>query len=167
MQLTTIRQLFTYHHAAQNRLWPCLDHLTDAQFVQEVAYSNGSIRNHMVHLMSVEQRWFARVLGKPLPERLDYAAYPTRASVRTAWDAIQARIESYLADELTDEDMMRPVRYIMRRPHGDEEHTNAVWEILVHVVNHGTNHRAQLLRILHDFGAPTFEQDMMIFWWGE
>ena len=35
------------------------------------------------------------------------------------------------------------------------------WQVLLHVVNHGTDHRGQILRILHDFGAPTFDQDLM------
>jgi uncharacterized damage-inducible protein DinB len=29
-----------------------------------------------------------------------------------------------------------------------------------------TDHRAQMLRTLHDFGAPTFEQDMIFYLWG-
>jgi uncharacterized damage-inducible protein DinB len=40
-----------------------------------------------------------------------------------------------------------------------------VWQILLHVANHGTDHRAQILRILHDFEAPTFDQDFIIYLW--
>jgi uncharacterized damage-inducible protein DinB len=35
------------------------------------------------------------------------------------------------------------------------------------MVNHGTDHRAQILRLLYDLGAPTFEQDMIIYWWNQ
>jgi hypothetical protein len=31
------------------------------------------------------------------------------------------------------------------------------------MVNHGTDHRAQVLRILTDFGAPAFDQDLMVW----
>jgi uncharacterized damage-inducible protein DinB len=37
------------------------------------------------------------------------------------------------------------------------------WQILLHVVNHGTDHRAQVLRALHDFGAETKEQDFIFY----
>jgi uncharacterized damage-inducible protein DinB len=37
--------------------------------------------------------------------------------------------------------------------------------VLLHVANHGTDHRAQLLRALHDFGAPTFDQDLILYLW--
>jgi hypothetical protein len=33
------------------------------------------------------------------------------------------------------------------------------------MVNHGTDHRAQILRVLHDFDAPTFDQDLIIHLW--
>jgi uncharacterized damage-inducible protein DinB len=36
---------------------------------------------------------------------------------------------------------------------------------LAHVVNHGTDHRGQILATLHGLGAPTVEQDMMFFLW--
>ena len=39
------------------------------------------------------------------------------------------------------------------------------WQVIGHIVNHGTDHRAQVLRVLHDFGAPTFDQDMILHWW--
>jgi uncharacterized damage-inducible protein DinB len=31
--------------------------------------------------------------------------------------------------------------------------------VLLHVANHGTDHRAQLLRLLHDLGVKTTSQD--------
>jgi uncharacterized damage-inducible protein DinB len=46
-------------------------------------------------------------------------------------------------------------------PQEDQELT--VWQVLLHVVNHGTDHRAQVLRILHDFGAPTTAQDYIFY----
>ncbi len=39
------------------------------------------------------------------------------------------------------------------------------WQVILHVVNHGTDHRAQVLRVLHDIGAPTFNQDLIIHLW--
>ncbi|MBE2271224.1 MAG: hypothetical protein IAE80_23520, partial [Anaerolinea sp.] len=36
-----------------------------------------------------------------------------------------------------------------------------MWKLMLHVVNHGTDHRAQVLAMLHSLGAPTFAQDMV------
>jgi uncharacterized damage-inducible protein DinB len=40
-----------------------------------------------------------------------------------------------------------------------------VWQALLHTVNHGTDHRAQVLRILQEFEAPTFDQGLIIQLW--
>jgi len=162
MNADDLRRLFAYHFALHRRIWECIDHLTDEQFVAPVNYSLGSVRNHMVHLASVEQRWLARVAGTPLPDRLNYNDYPTRAAARAKWGEIEAHFKAFL-DGLTDADLHRPVTFpISRRP---EPVTNTVWEILLHVVNHGTDHRAQILPILHRAGAPTLEQDFMLYLW--
>lgn len=167
MTIEALRTLYTYHLALHDQLWQGIEQLTDEQFVAEVPYSIGSVRNHLVHLMSVDQRWVARVQGAALPDRLAYDDYPTRAAVRATWDPIMAHIKQYVMHALAEVDLARSIRYTVRRPQGTVEHASTVWEILVHVVNHGTDHRAQLLRVLHDFGASTFEQDMMVYWWGE
>ncbi len=39
------------------------------------------------------------------------------------------------------------------------------WQVLLHLVNHGTDHRAQVLRALQDLGAPTFDQDYILYQW--
>jgi hypothetical protein len=39
------------------------------------------------------------------------------------------------------------------------------WQVQLHLGNQGTDHRAQVLRLLHDYGAPTFDQDFILFQW--
>jgi uncharacterized damage-inducible protein DinB len=36
--------------------------------------------------------------------------------------------------------------------------TRKVWQILLHVVNHSTHHRSELIRYLEDYGHPIDEQ---------
>jgi uncharacterized damage-inducible protein DinB len=37
------------------------------------------------------------------------------------------------------------------------------WQVLLHVANHGTDHRAQLLRLLNDLGVRTVAQDDIFY----
>ena len=41
-----------------------------------------------------------------------------------------------------------------------------LWQVLLHVVNHGTDHRAQLLRWLNDLGVNTEYQDYIFYVYG-
>jgi uncharacterized damage-inducible protein DinB len=45
----------------------------------------------------------------------------------------------------------------------EEDKVLIVWQVLLHVANHGTDHRAQLLRFLKDLGVETTSQDYIFY----
>jgi uncharacterized damage-inducible protein DinB len=59
MKLDLIKTFTEYHLDTTRRLWDSIDHITDAQFVADDAYSRGSIRNLMVHLTNTDSNWLA------------------------------------------------------------------------------------------------------------
>ena len=61
---------------------------------------------------------------------------------------------------LTDEEVQREVTPPCWKP---ESKPFKVWEAILQVFNHSTDHRAQSLYMLHQLGAPTFQQDYL-FW---
>ena len=162
MNADYFRTLYQYNYDIQQQLWDSALTLTDAQFTQEWAYSIGSLRNHFVHVTRVDQRWFERIKGGPVSARLEYADFPTAASIYTLWQPIKDDILATVG-ALDDAALNRVVEYDL--PQRGGVHRNTVGEILAHVVNHNTDHRAQMLRLLHDLGAPTFEQDFIIWQW--
>lgn len=162
MTVDELSTLIAYNFWAHRRVWGCIEHLTDDQFVQDVGYSFGSVRNQVVHLINVDERWLARISGAELPDHIDPEAFPTRAAVRERWDMTEAKMRAYLAT-LRDADLSEVIEYDM--PHRGGIKRNARWQILVHVVNHGTDHRAQILAMLHQLGASTTEQDLMFYLW--
>lgn len=160
MNVEMIRKLYDYHFAANRRLWDdCVMALSDAQFTQENAYSAGSIRNQVMHIMNWDEQWLARLQEVEPPPRLAFDQFPDRAAIRAYWDQIEARMRAYLA-ALTEAGFAASVT-VKTRTWG--ESVIPVWQILLHVVNHATDHRAQTLRLLDQLGAPTFEQDFMLY----
>jgi len=149
--LEVCRTLIDYNYALCDRT-----QLSDEQFVQEIDYSHGSIRNQMVHVAVVDARWVRGLQGDPDARTytVDPADYPTRAAVRELWDASVHEVKAYVAT--LDDDALSRTPPGMGGP---------VWQVLVHLANHGTDHRAQILRALHDFGAPTFDQDLILHLW--
>lgn len=162
MNADDMRFLFQYNYEMHQRVWACIDHLSDELFVEETDYSLRSVRNQMVHVMSVDERWLARVRGEPLPPRLVAADFPTRTAVRSYWDAVEGRMRAYIS---TVDDAALQVMCQYDMPQRGGRKATLVWQILAHVVNHGTDHRAQVLALLHHFGAPTLEQDLMLYQW--
>jgi uncharacterized damage-inducible protein DinB len=106
----------------------------------------------MVHLMNIDQRWFCGLRGEPVPGFANFEDYGSdRAKLRAQWDAVEALQRDYLAN-VTDERLGELYEEPLK-----------VWQVLMHVLNHGTDHRAQILRALHELGAPTFAQDYFFY----
>ena len=155
MNASDFRHFYDYHFTLNRRLWDrCIVPLSDEQFKQKLDYSVGSIRNQMVHLLNIDDRWFSGLRGEPLPGFLNPVHYPDRAVIREMWDDVESKMRVYLHD-LKDEQLQTPF-----------ERGMTIGHVLFHVLNHGTDHRAQTLAMLHTFGVQTFPQDFVFFAFG-
>ena len=161
MNIEMIRTLYDYHFAANRRLWDdCVMALTDAQFIQDNDYSAGSVKGQILHIMTWDEQWFDRLReNEKSPGRLQPDQFADRAAIRAYWDNVETGMRAYLA-ALTGEVFAGTV-LVRSKTWGDTD--LPVWQILLHVANHATDHRAQTLRLLDQLGAPTFEQDFMIY----
>ncbi len=163
MKADEIRSLIAYHHDTYDRVWDSVARLTPEQFLEPVNYSIGSIRDHLMHVAATDQRWIARLNGDdPLPARLVWETYATIPAARTKWDDIRDYVRAH-GDRLTDAGMDDVLTYDF--PHRGGLKQMLRWQVYVHLVNHGTDHRAQLLALLHRHGGATFEQDYMLYLW--
>lgn len=160
-----IRKIFDYTYWAFDRVWDCICQLTDAQFTQELGYSSGSIRNLVIHMISSHHRWVNRLKGEEILPHLDFKDYSTQNAVKTKWDEAKIEFLSYVYS-LDQAKLAEPVRYEIAS-RGLVSNLQR-WEVFLHLANHATDHRSQILAMLHQqFGIKTIEQDMIFFLWGE
>lgn len=163
--LPILRRLLDYNQYMNRRLWErCILPLTEEQYQAHSDYSSGSVHRQMVHTMAVEELWLARAQGtnpEALPKAREFAG---RAAVRARWDALEARWREYL-NTLNEEDLACEVEYRYITQSGTEPRRMQRWEMVVQVTNHGTDHRAQTLALIHQLGGATMEQDYTLFTW--
>jgi len=157
MELELIKTFVDYHLDMSRHVWESIDQITEEQFVANDAYSRGSIRNLMVHLANTDSNWLAGLKNIPEsedPPRREYEAFPDRASVRSFWETTAKDVLDYV-EALTETAL-------------DENPTDIPsprWQVFLHIINHGTDHRSTVLQRLHEFGAPTFDQDLIFWLW--
>lgn len=157
--LNWIKTIWDYNYWAHHKMIDCVGQLSDTDFKKEVDYSMGSVHRQIVHVMWAESVWYARINGLVRPE-FTTEDYPTVEAIRTKWSDIEAQWRTYL-ERLTEAELSTSFDYTR----GNNEATSSVLrETLWHVVNHGTDHRAQILQLCHGYGAPTFEQDMFFYY---
>ena len=162
MQKRAIQTMIDYHYGRYREVWISIMALSDEQFVEEIPYSWGSVRNHMVHLVDDDAGWIAFIEEKERPPVLKPEDFAARTAVREQFDSIEAHVLD-VVNRMDDEALAR--EYIWQPPPAPGPQRITAWQILLHMVNHGTDHRAQILRALYDLGAPTFDQDLMSYLW--
>jgi uncharacterized damage-inducible protein DinB len=157
MIANVFRHFYDYHFTENRTVWDSyITSLSDEQFTQDVGYSHGSVRNQIVHLMSVDDAWFSGLRGVELSDSPDSATLVDRTRIRANWDTIEQRMREYLA-ELQDD-------ALFEKPFTEGEDKDLIlWQVLLQVTNHGTDHRAQLLRLLNDLGVKTVSQDYIFY----
>ena len=156
MNAESFRHVYEYHFTINRKLWnQAIVSLSDEQFMRQSEYGVGSIRNQVVHMMNIDDRWFSGLRGEAVPDFLDPITFVDRDAIRTQWDAVEQRMREFLA---TMRDEQLPAPCLPNDP-------TPLWQILQHVANHGTDHRAQLLMLLNQAGVPTFPQDYIFFVW--
>jgi uncharacterized damage-inducible protein DinB len=158
MNANAFRHFYEYHFTENRKIWDSyIASLPYEQFIQDVGYSPGSVREQIIHLMSVDEVWFSELQGVEPSESLPSANFDDREHIRSHWDDIEKRMRNYLAELQDDTIFEKPIK------EPEEDKDLIVWQVLLHVVNHGTDHRAQLLRLLNDLGIKTESQDYIFY----
>jgi uncharacterized damage-inducible protein DinB len=161
MNHADLTTMLEFHYWARDRVLDAVEQLTPEQFTRDMGSSFRSIRDTLVHLMSADTNWLMRWHGTSPTSMLhpnDYADAPT---LRAAWNAQETEMRAFVAS-LDDESVTRAIDYktLDGRPFRSE-----FWEMLHHVVNHGTYHRGQVQTMLRQLGAsPARSVDLITFY---
>ena len=149
MQADEVRFLFAYDRWATRRVLAVLDGVDQDAWARP-AVGERSLGGILVHHLGASQRWrhgFQQSGESPEPER---EPLPTVAELRGRWEAEWAAVDAWLS-ELTD-------RFV-----GLVFEGVPVWQMIVHVVNHGTQHRAEAAAVLTAAGRSPGELDLWDF----
>jgi uncharacterized damage-inducible protein DinB len=154
VELELIKTFIEYHLDMTRRVWDSINYITEEQFLADDAYSRGSVRNLMVHLTSTDRRWLAGLRNAEDVGHLRFEDFATRAEAHQIFEQVTQDLSEYV-NSLTEEE-------INQNPN---DVPNPRWQVLLHLINHGTDHRSTVLQRLHEFGAPTFDQDFITWIW--
>lgn len=161
MKTNEIRTIFDYNFWAFERVWECICQISEEQFIQPIDYSTGSIRNIVAHIMSANRNWMGRLQDAEMSPRLVYEDFISLPQTKAKWDELRQEFQNYL-DSLTEDQLEETVNWEL--PARGLRSDNPRSELLLHLANHATDHRAQILAILHQhFHVQTVEQDMIFY----
>jgi uncharacterized damage-inducible protein DinB len=150
-----LRRLIAYNQWADERVLAAIEGMTVEDLERSRDAYFGSIADNLWHTLGTQHRWLARWEGRPLPplER------PAIASWSAAYAASHAGLRQFVAP-LTMADLQRPVKYTLRIGFSGEQ---PLGQLVVHLVNHGTHHRAETGFLLDRIGRSPGDLDYVLF----
>lgn len=160
MTYDDLRLLMDYNYWARDRLLDAVSTITLEQFIRPMGNSFNSVRDTVAHICAAERIWITRLQGeKPQgiqkPDRL-----PDIDAARKEWAELEGAMREQLA-RLGPEAVERTIEYQDLR--GNDQ-SDVLWQVLQHVVNHGTYHRGQITTMLRQLdAAPPKSMDMIVF----
>ena len=157
--LAFLNCLVEYHYWANQRILRTAANLSEAQFTAKVFPHHNSVRGTLVHTLSAEWIWLERWHGVSHKTMLREEEYATLESIRARWGQEEARWRELLARS-RDHDLARIVNYTNTR---GKAFTRPLWQLMAHVVNHGTQHRAEAAAMLTELGHSPGDMDLSLF----
>lgn len=152
MDRRDVRFLFDYDRWATARVLGTTVGLPDAEWPTGSPVGSRELADILVHQLGANQRWRLGLSGTPdadLP-RPEREPLPSVAALAERWTAEWAAVDAWLAT-LDDAWLAATEDGI---PH---------WEMLAHVVNHGTQHRSEAAVLLTAAGRSPGDLDMIRF----
>lgn len=161
MTFEHLQILVDYHYWARDRLWVAVESLPDDQLRRPLGNSFSSIFDTMVHLCGADWIWRSRWEGVSPMSLPGSELYADLTRLRAAWQEEEQRIRAILT-RLGAGGISQPIEY---QGWDGRRQAQPFWQMLQHLVNHGSYHRGQVTTMLRQLGAqPPKSMDLIAFY---
>jgi uncharacterized damage-inducible protein DinB len=161
MNTSDVHALYEYNRWCNARILGAAAGLTPEQFLAPGRFPHGGLRGTLVHALFAEWVWRMRWLGTPPQHghRLKPEEFPTLAALHARWRQEDAALMDFVAG-LTDDRLQAELEYTSTE---GGRHKRVLWETMAHLVNHGTQHRAEAAAMLTDAGHSPGDIDLIVY----
>jgi uncharacterized damage-inducible protein DinB len=159
-KLELIRDLYSYNEWANRRLLGTASLLTQEKLAAARSASWGNLLTDFAHIGAAQVAWLLRWQQGANPvSTVELQGADTLDRLRERMERSHADLQEYIAG-LTDERLDTVLYY--RDSRGNEAE-RPLWQLMVHVANHGTYHRGETAGALTDLGHSPGDLDF-VFW---
>ena len=155
--LDHIRSLYDYNAWAKEHVIAEASSCSEEELARELGASFGSVRGNLLHVLWAQGVWLQRFTGGAAAEVP--GADAGIGTIREAHAASSDALSRFVA-KLTEEDLTEKLAYTDTRGNDFEP---PLWQPLVHLVNHGTHHRAGCAMLLTSLGHALRQLDYIFF----
>jgi uncharacterized damage-inducible protein DinB len=159
MKKDEILTLYRYNSWANARILKAAANLTPEQFLAPAPFSHGGLRATLLHILTAEWIWRNRWAGHSPSELLSADEFPTFEMLRRRWQTEETLLLTFVGN-VSEEALDRSVHYTTTSGKPCE---NVLWQLMLHLVNHGTQHRSEAAILLTEYGYSPGDLDLIVF----
>jgi uncharacterized damage-inducible protein DinB len=149
-----------YSAWASRQLVDAAAQLSAGELTRDFGTADRSVLGTLAHVYAADRVWLGRVMGNPPRQFLDPENDLRLEVLQHDWPAIYERWQAW-ASGLSDEAAQSKVAYHDLKGH---PYQTPAWQIVLHVVNHGTHHRGQAAGFLRSMGHPPPRLDLIAYY---
>ena len=150
MNTSDIRFLFGYDRWATRQVLDATVGVDPAVWRATSVVGERGLGSILVHMLGAHQRWRHAWLQDGLEPRPENGLLPSVDELRGRWDDELAVMESWL--ETIDDDFLAYIHEGV-----------PLWQMLLHLANHGTQHRSEAAVLLTEAGHSPGDLDLFDF----
>ena len=150
-----LRRLIAYNQWADEKILAAIDGMSGEELGTKLDAYVGSVANNLRHTVGAQMVWLARWKGEPRPPLDHLGSGPWRDAYAVTHAALRAYVDS-----LSEADCGRVVEYTDFKGVAREM---PLGQLITHLVNHGTHHRAETGLLLERRGRSPGDMDYLYF----
>jgi uncharacterized damage-inducible protein DinB len=159
MNKQDILTLYEYNAWANARILDATAQVTAEQFLASAPFSHGGLCNTLVHTLFAEWIWRRRWEGFSPTEWLLPEDFSGFEALRLRWLQEGKALMDFV-ENVSHEALGQTLHY---RTTSGKPRANILWQLMVHLVNHGTQHRSEAAAMLTEFGHSPGDIDLIVF----
>ena len=159
MNKQDILTLYRYNQWTTAKILNCTADVTLEQFIAPASFPHGGLRSTLVHASFAEWIWRNRWEGTSPTVRFKSEDFPDFQSLRARWMEEEAKLMTFVHG-LTDERLTDTFQYQDTK---GNPHEQILWKAMLHVINHGTQHKTEAAAMLTELGHSPGDIDMIYF----
>jgi uncharacterized damage-inducible protein DinB len=155
-----IQHHIAYTAWATGRLLESVAQLSPEELTRDFGTSDRSVLGTLAHVFAADRVWLGRVEGNPPAKFLDPEKDLKMETLTTEWPAVLDRWKQLLAAAAQEQiDAAIAYKDLKGNPY-----QQPLWQIVLHMVNHGTHHRGQVAGFLRSMGKTPPPLDLIAYY---